>query len=157
MANVQLWTLFLEPLVSGKNLGRSHSAEKHVRILLAMEESKSRPLMVLSESAQIFLRSLVFSTPPTHARSWLLVSESLLLCVFLSPEEYRNNVYWEMFERFGSLRLRTAGVHGWLQMAVVGTAVSKQTSSFPQRAISTSSLWLLQNSAIVGNTGRFWQ
>ena len=39
--NIQHWTLFLEPLVSGKNLGRSHSAEKHVRILLAMEAFKS--------------------------------------------------------------------------------------------------------------------
>ena len=59
---------------------------------------------------------------------------SLLLCVSVSPEEYRNNgLYWEMFERLGSLRLRTAGVHGWLQVAAIETAVSKQTSSLPQR------------------------
>ena len=31
-----LWTLFFEPLPSGKNLGRSHSAEKHVHIVLAI-------------------------------------------------------------------------------------------------------------------------
>ena len=65
----------------------------------------------------------------------LLVSDSLLLCVSVSPEEYRNNgLHWEMFERSGSLRLRTAGVHGWLEVAAIETAVSKQTSSLPQRA-----------------------
>ena len=38
---IQLWTWFLEPLVPGKNRGRSHSAENHVCILLAMEAFKS--------------------------------------------------------------------------------------------------------------------
>ena len=72
----------------------------------------------------------------------LLVSDSLLLGVSVSAEEYRNiGLYWEMFERLGSLGLRTAGVHGWLQVAAIETAVSKQTSSLPQRAISTSSLF----------------
>ena len=37
--------------------------------------------------------------------------------------------------------LPPAGVHGWLQVAATETAVSKQTSSLHQRAISTSSLW----------------
>ena len=38
---IQLWTLFLEPLISGKYLGRSHSAEKHVRIALDKEAFES--------------------------------------------------------------------------------------------------------------------
>ena len=63
----------------------------------------------------------------------LLASDSLLLGVSVSAEEYRNiGLYWEMFERLGSLGLRTAGVHGWLQVAAIET-VSKQTSSLPQR------------------------
>ena len=33
---------------------------------------------------------------------------------------------------------RPAGVHGWLQAAAIETAVSKQTSSLPQRVTSTS-------------------
>ena len=37
--------------------------------------------------------------------------------------------------------MRLAGVHGWLQVAAIETAVSKQTSSFPKRAISTSLLF----------------
>ena len=37
--------------------------------------------------------------------------------------------------------LRPAGVNGWFQVASIGTAVSKQTSPLPQRAISTSSIW----------------
>ena len=57
-----------------------------------------------------------------------LVSDSLLLCVSVSAEEHRNiGLYLEMFERLGSLRSRTAGVHGWLQVAAIETAVSKQT------------------------------
>ena len=39
--NRLVWTLFLDPLVSGRNLGRSHLAETHVRILLATEAFKS--------------------------------------------------------------------------------------------------------------------
>ena len=119
-----------------------HGCPERCSNVFAMEAFKSRPLTVLSDSAQIVLHSLVFSTPPTHARLCLLVSESLLLCVSVSAEEYRNiGFYWEMFERLGSLGLRTAGVHGWLQVAAIETAVSKQTSSLPQRAISTSSLF----------------
>ena len=37
--------------------------------------------------------------------------------------------------------LRPAGVNGWFQVAPIETAVSKQTSPLPQRAISTSSIW----------------
>ena len=54
---------------------------------------------------------------------------SLMLCSFT------NQVLAQLDLLRCGHELRPAGVHGWLQVAAIETAVSKQTSTLPQRAI----------------------
>ena len=82
-------------------------------IVLAMEAFKSCPLTVLSDLAQVLLHSLVFSTPPTHARlcSYLRASCSVSLCPLRSTgildfsgrclNDWRHH-FWRMRTSVGS-------------------------------------------------------
>ena len=77
-------------------------------------------------SCSVFLHNALFDSGFLYKRQ-----DSLLLCVSVSPEEYRNiGFFWE---------LRPACVRAWLQVSAIDTAVSKQTPFLHHRAISSSS------------------